>query len=147
MLHHYILLIFQLLQYFHLVLYFLNILMVMLLSSSLGVVLFLLTHFWYIFSVCVQSRLVPSRSLNLQIEDIHNYWLCCFTNPFELGTRVSKCETRVPGSRGLVKQYNQELCIASIQDVSPRGFSRDHSNTSLKYFTHLRSLSSTISTN
>ena len=33
------------------------------------------------------------------IEDIHNSWLYCFTNPLELGTQV--------------KQYNQELCISS----------------------------------
>ena len=32
----------------------------------------------------------------------------------------SQCEseTRVPSSRGLVKQYNQELCISLITDVS-----------------------------
>ena len=59
---------------------------------------------------------------HLIIEDIHNSWLYCFTNPLELGTRVSlshrqpymSIHTRVPSSRGLVKQYNQELCISSI---------------------------------
>ena len=40
--------------------------------------------------------------------------------------RKRDSETRGLSSRGLVKQYNQELCISSIQDVSPRGFSRDH---------------------
>ena len=29
-------------------------------------------------------------------------------------------------SRGLVKQYNQELCISSCQHVSPKGFNRNH---------------------
>ena len=64
--------------------------------------------------------------LMLMYEDIHNSWLYCFTNPLEIGTHVPlshrichtygwRCEseTRVPISRGLVKQYNQELCISS----------------------------------
>ena len=33
-------------------------------------------------------------------EDMHNPWLYYFTNPLEI-------------SRGLVKQYNQGLCISS----------------------------------
>ena len=41
------------------------------------------------------------KSLKL-LKDIHNSWLYCFTNPPE------------PSSGGLVKQYNQELCISSI---------------------------------
>ena len=44
-------------------------------------------------------------------EDIQNSWLYCFPNPLELGT--FRFRTRVPSSRGLVKQYNQELCISS----------------------------------
>ena len=43
---------------------------------------------------------------SVEVEDIHNSWLYCFTYPLE--------------------EDNQELCISSIQDVSPRGFSRDH---------------------
>ena len=47
-------------------------------------------------------------------------WLYCFTNPPKLGTRFACAlstgcvQTCVPSSRGLVKQYNQELCISSI---------------------------------
>ena len=48
-------------------------------------------------------------------EDIHNSWLYCFTNPLELGTTDDAfVSSAVCGSRGLVKQYNQELCISSI---------------------------------
>ena len=43
------------------------------------------------------------------MKDIHNSWLYCFTNPPELGTRVSLSH-RQPN----VKQYNQELCISLI---------------------------------
>ena len=39
---------------------------------------------------------------------------------------VSRDGTRVPSSRGLVKQYNQELCNLRLQDVSLKGFSREH---------------------
>ena len=56
----------------------------------------------------------------MKYEDIHNSWLYCFTNPLELGTRhrqpyddVKAKHVFVPNSRGLVKQYNQELCISS----------------------------------
>ena len=52
---------------------------------------------------------------HLVIEDVHNSWLYCFSNPFKLGTRVSllhhdESETRVPSLKGFVKQYNQE-CV------------------------------------
>ena len=43
---------------------------------------------------------------HLDYEYIHNSWLYCFTISLE-------SETRVPISRGLVKQYNQGLCISS----------------------------------
>ena len=70
---------------------------------------------------------------HLVIKDIHNSWLYCFTNPLELGIRVSlshrqsyehthgwRCEseTCVPSWRGFVKQYNQELCIFSTIECS-----------------------------
>ena len=45
-----------------------------------------------------EKSLIVSHSLKFQIsitkinkvkiKDIHNSWLCCFTNPLELGTRV-----------------------------------------------------------
>ena len=50
---------------------------------------------------------------HLVIEDMHNSWLNCFTNPLELGTRCES-KTRVPSSKGFVKQFNQELCISSV---------------------------------
>ena len=38
-------------------------------------------------------------------KDMHNSWLYCY---------ILYCsETRVPSSRGIVKQYNKELCISS----------------------------------
>ena len=46
------------------------------------------------------------------IEDRHNSWLYCFTNPFKLGIRCES-ETRVPSLKGFVKQYNQDLCMSS----------------------------------
>ena len=65
-----------------------------------------------------EYQLLPSKEdkeLNIRlvkqskgIEDIHNYWLYCFTNSLELG------ETRIPSSRGFVEQYNQELFISPI---------------------------------
>ena len=44
------------------------------------------------------------------IKDIHNSWLYCFTNPLELGTRVSLSH-RQPN---VFNTYNQELCISLI---------------------------------
>jgi len=47
---------------------------------------------------------------HLEFEGIHNSWLYCFTNPlerFRTYTYGWRCEseTRVPSSRGLVKQH------------------------------------------
>ena len=44
---------------------------------------------------------------HLEFEDGHNSWLYWFTNPLEFPSSWT------PSSRGLVKQYNQELCISS----------------------------------
>ena len=57
------------------------------------------------FQLCIVCFDVENCALKF-FEDIHNSWLYCFTNPLEIGTRV-------PISRGLMKQYNQELCISS----------------------------------
>ena len=45
---------------------------------------------------------------HLDYEVTHNSWLYCFTNPLD---------PRVPSSRGLVKQYNQELCLSSLPRI------------------------------
>ena len=41
----------------------------------------------FLITMISSSRLM--QCLLLLIKDIHNSWLYCFTNPLELGTRVS----------------------------------------------------------
>ena len=59
----------------------------------------------YFYKLCEQINGLDWSLLvkHLEFEDIHNShtygWRC-------------ESETRVPSSRGLVKQYNQELCIS-----------------------------------
>ena len=89
----------------------------------------------------------PFRTLEFKmvilIEDIHNSWLYCFTNPLELRDMCSaftssavcvdaKAKHVSLNSRGFMKQYNQELCISSIT----RCFSRDHQNGNIYYGPH-----------
>ena len=62
---------------------------------------------------------MTSWEFSFEIDDIHNSWLYYFTNPLGLGTHVrtisrmcdGKSETRVPSSRGFVKQYNRVVYI------------------------------------
>ena len=52
---------------------------------------------WRVFEVlCGEQEVSQFNGLNwsllvkhLEFEDMHNSWLYCFTNPLELGTRVS----------------------------------------------------------
>ena len=54
------------------------------------------------------------------IEDMHNSWLKCFTNPLE---RVSHM-----WHKRLWNNITKSCVCLQLQDVSIRGFSRDHQN-------------------
>ena len=53
--------------------------------------------------------------VNLMVSTEASWWNIAFASSAEFGWRCES-ETRVPSSRGLVKQYNQELCIYLINE-------------------------------
>ena len=64
-------------------------------------------------SVQFRFRSLHDSNRTSKIKDIHNSWLYCFTNPFELGTRVSLSHRQPNVSPA--KMFHQEASVETIK--------------------------------
>ena len=81
---------------------------------------------WWRVQTCKRSRrlLKILKLTNVIFEDMHNSWLYRFTIPLQL--RDAKAKHVSLSSRGIMKQYNQELCISSNSRCFTKSFIWDH---------------------